>query len=115
MCKIMTSRDALFIFFKILIFQVVQGVKVQKMVQKDKTFCLTPYLRYHTSYDCGFWYTLVKRLYPLQFFCFFKILIFLVFRRRQKGKKMTHNYQIQSVTLYISRTVGHIKIFGTQM
>ena len=28
-----------FLFFKILIFQVVRGVKGQKMIQDDKTFC----------------------------------------------------------------------------
>ena len=37
------------------------------------------------------------------FLHFFKILIFQV-----KGQKMAHNYQFQSVTLYISGTVDHI-------
>ena len=33
-----------------------------------------------------------------------------------KGQKLTHDYQFQFVTLYISRTVDHIiKIFGTQV
>ena len=33
-----------------------------------------------------------------------------------KGQKVTHNYQFQSVTPFISITVDHtIKIFGTQM
>ena len=51
------------------------------------------------------------------FFHFFKILIFWVFRGTGvKGQKMTHYYQFQSVTLYISRTVDHIiKIFCSQM
>ena len=37
----MTSQDALFIFLKILIFQVVRGVKGQKMAQNDRTLCLS--------------------------------------------------------------------------
>ena len=40
---------------------------------------LTLYVRNHTSYDCDFWYTYVK-WYLQQFFSFFKILIFGVFR-----------------------------------
>ena len=43
---------------------------------------------------------------------------FLIYGRRGglKMQKMTHNYQFQSVTLYISRTVDHmIKIFGKQV
>ena len=40
------------------------------------------------------------------FFHVFKILIFRVFRGGGvKEQKMTHNYQLQSVTLYMSRTV----------
>ena len=49
-------------------------------------------------------------------------MIFWIFRKlgegmgRKKGKKMTYNYQFQSVTLYISGIVDHIiKIFGTQV
>ena len=48
-------------------------------------------------------------------FYFFKILLFWV-ARGVKGQKVVHNYQFQSVTLYISRTVDYIiKIFGTQV
>ena len=52
---------------------------------------------------------------PSNFFHFFEILIFWVFRREGvKGQKMTHNHQFQSISLYISTTVDHIiKIFGT--
>ena len=51
-------------------------------------------------------------------FSFFKILSFRRFRGGGwggvKGQKVTHNYQFQSVTIYISRAVDHIiKIFGT--
>ena len=35
-CKMVISPGAFFIFFKILIFHVVRGVKGQKMVQNDK-------------------------------------------------------------------------------
>ena len=38
--------------FKILIFQVISGVKGQKKAQNDKKFCCPPFLRNHTSYDC---------------------------------------------------------------
>ena len=55
-------------------------------------------------------------VFHAQFF-FFKILIFWVFRGvGVKGQKMVHNYQFQSVTLYILKTVDHIiNIFGTQV
>ena len=39
MCKMMISYDVSFQFFKILIVQVVGGVKGQKMAQNDKKFC----------------------------------------------------------------------------
>ena len=100
-------------FFKKKVVMVVKG---QRMTQNDKKFCflsLTLYLKNRTLYDFGFWYTSVKS-YLQQFFHFFKILIFLVCKR-VKGQKITHNYQFQSVTSYISRTVDQIKIFGTQM
>ena len=96
-----------FHFFKILIFWFVRGIKGQKNEPKWQKMCLTPYLRNHTSYDCGFSCAIF----------FFKILIFWVFRGvGVKGQKMIHNYQFQSVTLYILKTVDHIiNIFGTQV
>ena len=42
------------------------------MVQNDKKFCLTSYLRNCTSYDCGVWYTCVTRWYLQQIFSFFQ-------------------------------------------
>ena len=39
LCKVIISPGFFFIFFKILIFQVVKGVKGQKMVQNDKKLC----------------------------------------------------------------------------
>ena len=53
---------------------------------------------------------------PAIFFHLFRILILGVFKGGVKGQKMTHNYQFQSVTLHISRTVDLItKIFDTQV
>ena len=65
----------------------------------------------------------IMMISPESFFIFFKILIFCVFLVGVggvggwglKGQKVTHNYQFQSVTHYISRTVDRIKIFGTQV
>ena len=40
-------------------------------------------------------------------------ILFFQVVRGLKGQKMTHNYQFQFITLYISRTADHIiKIFG---
>ena len=51
-----------FHFFKILIFRVVRGLKGQKMVQKEKKFCLSCFMSQEqfTSYDFHLWYTCVK-------------------------------------------------------
>ena len=56
----MTSPDAFFIFFKILVFWVVRGVggkSAKNGTKWKKKFCLTLCLRNCTSYDCGFWYS----------------------------------------------------------
>ena len=94
-----------------MIFPVVRRVKWQKMAQNEKKFCL-----FH-SVSQELYFILLWFLVHLckMIFSFFEILIFLVFRgRKVKGQKMTHNYQFQSVTLYISRTVDHImNIIGT--
>ena len=101
-----------FHFFKILISRVRRGKKWPKMVKRS--VCLTLYLRNHTAYDCGFC-RCGKWWYLQHFIHFFKILIFCFFWE-VKGKKMTRNYQFQSVALYISRTVDDIiRIFGTQV
>ena len=44
MCKMIILPDFFFIFFKILIFWVVSGVKWQKTVQNDKKFCLSLFI-----------------------------------------------------------------------
>ena len=78
-----------------------------QMAQNDKnSVCLTQYIRNCTSYDCGFWYRCVKWWYLQQVFSFFsKFWFFGFLEGGVKGQKMTHNYQFQSVTLFISRTV----------
>ena len=70
------SSRCFFHFFKILIFQVVSWVKGKKMTQNNKKlclshsisqeshiWCLTAYLRNHTSYDSDFWYTCVHSMH----------------------------------------------------
>ena len=52
-----------------------------------KMFCLALYLRDCTSYDCGFWYTCIKRYLQQFFFIFFKILIFWVFQSSSVNAK----------------------------
>ena len=75
-CK-MISGGVFFFNFKILIFQVVRGLKGQKMAQNvKKSVCLTPYLRNRISYDCDFWYICVKWWYLQQIFAFFKFWFF---------------------------------------
>ena len=66
-------------FFEILIFRVISGAKEQKM--NDKKFCLTPYLRKYTSFNCVFWHTCVKWWYLPQFFSFFQKFDFLGFSK----------------------------------
>ena len=119
LCKMITSPGIFFHFFKILMFLVVKGVKWQKIAQNDKkSVCLTPYLKNCTLYDCGFWYTCVKWWYLQQFFHIFSKFWFIGFLGgggRLKGQEMTHNYQFQSVTLYISRTYNIIKIISLRL
>ena len=63
-------------------------------------FCLSvclsnhcaPYLRNHASYEHYFWYTCVKWWYLLEFFQFFKILIFWVVKRAKNSLKWNRNY-----------------------
>ena len=78
-CKYVKWYLEVFFFFnfKILIFQVVRGLKGQKMAQNvKKSVCLTPYLRNRISYDCDFWYICVKWWYLQQIFAFFKFWFF---------------------------------------
>ena len=53
---------------------------------------------------------------PVTFFLFSKFWFFVFLGGEGKGQKVTHNYQFQSVTLNISRTLDHtMKIVGTQV
>ena len=72
-CKMMISLVFFFFFhfFKILIFQVVRGLKGQKMVQNEKELCVS-YLRNHASYKCNFCYTWVKWWHLQMYFLFSK-------------------------------------------
>ena len=70
----------MFCFFKILIFQVVNGVKGQKMVHNDKKLCPS---RSISQEPYIMWFSFMVQMYkmiisPGVFFHFFKILNFLV-------------------------------------
>ena len=55
-CKMIIS-PGVFFNVKIFIFQVVKGLKRQKMTQNVENFCHTLYFRNHISYDLHLWYT----------------------------------------------------------
>ena len=112
MCKMIISPEFFFHFFKTLNFWVVRGVKRQKLVQNDKTFCPSrlisqePYITWWLS----FMVHICKVIYNI-FRCdvhFSKILIFWV-HRGAKGQKMVPEWQkIMSVALRISGTIHHM-------
>ena len=108
MCKLVISPDAFFIFLKFWFFRLFgewNGKKWPKM-------CLTLYLIW-------LWFLVHLceiMISPAIFFIFSGFWFFWVFRGKVKGQKMNHNYQFQSVTLYISTTVDHIiKSVGIQV
>ena len=112
--------DAFFIFFFLfffflLIFLVVRGIKWQKMAQNDEFFCLS----HSVSQELYIIWFLVDwckmMISPAIFSHFFKILIFWCFGGEGKRAKNDTYYQFQSVTIYISGTVNHMKIVGTQV
>ena len=74
-----------FQYFKILIFQVVSGVKEQKMVQNNKKFCLLHFISQELYI---IWLSLNDNIFRCVVH-FSKILIFWVHRgvKRQKKKK----------------------------
>ena len=95
MCKMICP--GIFFSFKILIFQVVNGLKVQKMAQHFENVCRTLYFRNHISYDLYLWYTcMYKRIISLG------ILIIRIIRwgwwKGKKWPKMTKNFVC--LTLY---------------
>ena len=82
-----------FQFFKILIFQVVRGIKGQKLVQNDKNFCLSCFISQESYIWFSFMVQICKMLISPGVFFSFKILIFRGFRvlKGQKWPKMTKN------------------------
>ena len=89
-------------FIKILISQVVSGVKGQKMVQSKKNFCLsrsmseTPYIIWFSQSPACFFFLFVC------LFCFvFSNFVFQVVRL-VKGKKMVQNVKTFKVMIYYS-------------
>ena len=116
-CKKMISPVVVvFIFLPILIFEVNSEVKRQKMAQNNKIFCLS----HSISQDlCLVWLWFLVHMYkmisPASFLIFSKFWFFGGFFC-SGWQKIIHNYQFQSFTLNISRTVDHIiKVFGTQL
>ena len=108
---------------KLLIFK----RKTSKLQNFKISIRRSPYLRNRTSRDHDFWYTCIKWWYLQQLFSFFQNSDFSGFWEAGRGtggtaggwcdkrRKMTHNYQFQSATHYISRIVNLIKIFGTKV
>ena len=102
LCKMMISPGVFFIFFKILIFWIVKGLKGQKrskMTKTSVTFNISGTI-HHMIVICGtqVWSDNISK----QFFHFYKILIFWVVRR-VKGQKMTQDDKKQSVVpFYLS-------------
>ena len=91
MCKMICP--GIFFSFKILIFQVVNGLKVQKMAQHFENVCCTLYFRNDISYDLYLWCTcMYKRIISPGIF-----IIFLNFDNQDhqvgvlKGQKMAQN------------------------
>ena len=79
------SPGVFFIFSKFWFFGLVgwKGKKWSK-VTKNYVFCAS-FLRNHKSCDCHLWYTCVKWWNLLEFFHFFKILIFQIVRWGRGG------------------------------
>ena len=104
-CKWWCLQVFLFQFFKTLIFWVVRGLKVQKMVQNDKKFCL---LHSISEEPCIIWlsFMFLKWQY-LQGFII-QSLIFGV-HKWVKGQKTVRNDKKFCLLLYISGTI-HQKI-----
>ena len=86
------SPGVCFIFIKILIFQVVRGVKSQKAVQNDRKFCpLHPIFQEPYIIWMSFMVHICKIISSGAFFIFCKILIFWNYGvvKVQKRSRMT--------------------------
>ena len=115
-CKMMTSLDAFFIFFKVLVFQFVRGCE-GKNDTNWKKFCPS-----HSISEELYliWFLFLVHMCKMMisrtcFFIFPKFWFFRVFffwggggGGGGKGPKMIQNFQFKSVTLYILRTVDNI-------
>ena len=102
-----------FLFFKILIFWVVRGVKGQKIVQNNK-FLSVALLISRTIHHL--WYIhKCKMMISQGFFSFFQILIFWFVRGVKEEKMVQNDKKILSVALYISGTIHMIFIYGTHV
>ena len=98
-----------FIFFKILIFWVVRGVKGQKMVENDNKICLShlisqePYI---------IWLSFIVHMckmiiYPGVFFIFSKLRFFALLGDK-RAKNVPKWQKIMSVMFLISGTTYHM-------
>ena len=114
--KIYNISSCLLHFFQILIFVVNSGATGQKMAQYDKKLCCcAPYLHIISWFLVHMCKIMIISSNFFHFF-FQNSFFFPGFQGGVKEQKMTHDYQFQSVTPYISWTVDHIlKIFGTQL
>ena len=96
-----------FQFFKILIFRVVKGIKVQKIVQNDKKFCPSHFISQEPYIVwLSFMVHMCKMIISLGFFFqFFKILIFCVVFGLSfvKGQKTVQNDKKFCVSCFISQ------------
>ena len=103
-CKMIISPVIFFffIFFKILIFQVVRRVKGQKMAQNDKKLCLSCLIFQKPDIIwSSFMVHMCKRIISAGFlYIFLQMLIFGI-SSGVKGQKMTQNDKKLSVILHI--------------
>ena len=96
-----------FYYFKILIFLVVRGGKMAKNGPKWQKI-QSPSVSQELYLWLWFLVHLCKMMTsPAIIFIFSKFWLFVFLGGRVKGQNMTHNYQFQSIILYISRTVDH--------
>ena len=103
-CTVMTYPVAFFFIFSKFCFLRVRWVKGRKIAQNNKKFCLSDFLS-QQPYLVWLWFLLHMCKMMISPGIFFSFHFFTIL-----------SVKIQSVTLYISRTVDHIiKIFGTQV
>ena len=96
-----------FHFFKILIFWVVSGVKVQKMAQNDKKLCLLHSIS-QEAYIIWLWFLVHVWNDDIfrYFFSFFQVVIFWDISG-VKGQKMTQNGKKFCLTLCLRNCASY--------